>query len=215
MSESEFVYTARTLIGTRDTRHEAVGDLARLGDTDGDRVAAVHEDCLVSQPTSMTVGPKHLGNQCYGDRDRIATTHGIAKIEQVSLVRHVNGVETDAVESWWEIECPVCYITHEVDGAGEDARRDAIDDMLDCCGIEWQPPADYLNPCSVCGESHRESNDCSPPVSRDPYPDLEQPAECSACGWAGRPAKEALAGPNGNCPECGSPAVHIGGEAGV
>lgn len=201
-----FKYTARTLTIVSDTRHEAVGDLVRHGDWESDSVKPISENCLVRQPGTIFVGPDHIGDKHWNDRSKMPTTGGVASIEQVSLVKQVNGEKTSVEESWWAVDCPVCYTRHEVQGAGEDSRSEAIDAMLECCGVEWVPPSDWIEDCDVCGDSHRERGSCTRLGMREPFPDPESHHyDCAECEWSGGGAD--LQGPDGLCPDCGTAAV--------
>jgi hypothetical protein len=159
------------------------------------------------------LGPEYIGNTKYGERDRIPTNYGVIRIDRESLVRFTNGARQEVVSGHHEARCPCCYDTITVDGTGDDARADCWEMVLGCCDeVRWLPPSDYLDPCPVCGHAHRDRHDCRPPISREPHPDFDQPAECTDCEWRGEPAKEELAPPDARCPECESVAVLIGGE---
>jgi uncharacterized OB-fold protein len=204
--DATFRYTARTLDTTHETRHEAIGALACYGDWESDSVAPISESCLVRRWGTTFVGPDHIGDKYFDERQYMATTHGVAQIDQVSLVRRVNNHTEKVVNSWWEIECPVCGFTHEIDGSSEDARREAIDVMLDCCDIEWQPPSDWIEDCEICGDSHRERHDCTCLSHREPFPSPDSHRyDCAECQWTGD--GDDLHGPAGFCPDCGTSAV--------
>lgn len=200
-------YLAPPLIGDYDSRHEAIGKLAQYGEWDTGEVVPVHENTLVDGHPHGVCFPEHLGNKHFGDRDYLATTHGAVKFDRESLVRYWNGTEQEVVESHYELECPVCRTTHESDGTTEDDRREIVDVLLDCCGIEWLPPSDWIADCDVCGDSHRERHDCTPPGLRDPFPGVDHDYGCARCGWDGH--GEELRGPNGECPNCDSGAVRV------
>lgn len=202
----QFKYTARTLITTYDSRHEAVGDLVRYGDWQTDSVVPISENCLVQQPGTIFVGPDHIGDKHWSDRTKVPTTGGVTNIDHVSLVKQVNGTEASVEESWWATDCPVCHTRHEVQGADEDSRGEAIDQMLACCGVEWVPPTDWLEECSICGDSHRESSECTRLSMREPFPDPESHTyDCAECEWSGGGAD--IQGPDGLCPDCGTASV--------
>jgi hypothetical protein len=97
----EFNYVHRAMVGERDTRHEAIGDLAKHWDWDRYDVVPITDNCLVGQVTSLRVGPRHLGDEYYNDRDYLATKHGAVRIEHEELVRFVNNNRQDVVESKW------------------------------------------------------------------------------------------------------------------
>lgn len=200
---SDLRYLAPPLIGDYDTRHEAIGKLTRFDEWDDGEIVPIHEDVLVR----LQRYPEHLGNKHFGDRDYLATTHGTVKIDRESLVRFWNGSQQEVVESHYELECPVCYELHESDGTSEDDRRAIIDELLDCCGIEWWPPSDWVADCEVCGDSHRGEFACSPPAFRDPFPGVDNDYGCARCGWDGH--GEDLQGPYGECPNCDSGAVRV------
>lgn len=206
-TDPSYNYVHRGMVGERDTRHEAVGDLAKYGDWDRHAVVPIVDRCLVSQATSITVGPRHLGNQYYGDRDYVATKHGAVRIEREDLVRFVNGNRQDVVESEYYADCPVCGRRVSVDGGDEAARSDLIDKLLEHCGTEWFPPSDWVEDCDICGEDHRGEFECSPPAFRSPFPGTDQDYACARCGWDGH--GEDLTGPNGECPNCDSAAVRV------
>lgn len=187
-----------------DTRHEAVGACARY---DADRVVAVAESCC----GRLHRNPEHLGNKYFADRRRIPTTHGVASIDRVDVVRMVNGTQQDTLESHWEIQCPVCYRTHETDDGSEAAREDALEMVHECCGAAWFPPSDWVSDCGICGGDHRGEFNCDPPARRNPFPGVGRAYRCVPCGWGG-PGTD-LEGPDGKCPECGSPAVEPVGES--
>lgn len=161
---SAIKYVATGVLGESDTRHEAIGRLAKYGDWATGDVTPIVEDCLVDgYPREY---PKHLGNEHYGDRNKLATKHGVVRIESESLVRFRNGNEQETVESHWEIKCPVCYRTHKSEDGTEAARSDLIDKVLDCCGTEWFPPSDWIENCETCGRDHREKHECRRPAGR-------------------------------------------------
>lgn len=204
---SSFKYVYPGMVGDRDTRHEAVGDLAKHGDWDRHDVVPITENCLVRQVTSITVGPRHLGNEYYGDRDYLATKHGAVRLNREDLVRFLNGNEQETVETEWYADCPICGRKVSVDGMGEAARSDLITRVLDHCGTEWFPPADWRDDCGICGDDHRERHGCRPPARRDPFPGVDEHYQCADCDWGGH--GENLQGPNGECPDCDSPAVQV------
>lgn len=198
-----FAYVIPGLPGDYDTRHEAVGVLAKHGAAD-DEVVAIAENCLVRWQDN---GPEHLGDKHFGDRRKLATTHGAVSIDHEALVRTWNGDEQGVVESSWVIDCPVCFRTHKSDEGTEEARGDLIDEVLACCGAEWFPPSDWVEDCDVCGDSHRGEFGCSPPGLREPFPGVDEAYACAQCGWDGR--GDGLQGPNGECPNCDSGAVRV------
>lgn len=208
MSDSTFKYVATGVLGTWDTRHEAIGQVAKHGVWERDDIVPISENCLI-RPMR---GPTHIGDEHYGDRDYVATTHGAVRINHESLVRHWNGAEQEVVESHWEADCPVCYRTHTSDDGSEAARSDLFDTVLACCGAEWFPPSDWVADCEFCGDDHRGEFGCAPPGLRDPRPDLANPVDCGACGWDGDGGD--LDRPHGNCPKCGSAAVVVRSEPG-
>jgi len=190
-----------------ETRHEAIGALARFGDWEADEVVPITESCL----TRLHRYPEHLGNKYYGDRDYLATTHGPVRLNREDLVRFWNDAQQEVVETTWEADCPVCYQTHRVEGPGEDARSDLITAVLGCCDAEWFPPADWVADCPVCGTSHRGVFECRPVAYREPFPGVEKPYACARCGWDGEGS--ALTGPGGECPNCESTAVQVVSES--
>jgi DNA-directed RNA polymerase subunit RPC12/RpoP len=199
-----FKYVHAGMVGERDTRHEAVGDLVKHGDWQSGGVVAISEDCLVRWQDN---GPVHLGDKHYGDRDYLPTKHGAVRLNTESLVRFVNGNEQETVETEWYADCPICGRRVSVDGAGEAARSDLITKVLNHCGSEWFPPSDWMEDCDICGEDHRESHGCRPPAARSPFPGVDQHYDCADCGWDGH--GEELRGPEGECPDCDSPAVLV------
>jgi DNA-directed RNA polymerase subunit RPC12/RpoP len=202
----EFEYTARTLKRAYDTRHEAVAALAQYGDWQNDTVVPISESCLVRQPGTIFVGPDHIGEKYWNERRKYPTTGGVATVKAVSLVKKVNGTKASVEESWWAVDCPVCHSRHEVQGASENARMQAIEAMEKCCGVGWVPPLDWIEDCNVCGDSHRESSECTPLNRREPFPDPESHYyECAECDWDGGGAE--IQGPAGACPECGTRSV--------
>lgn len=208
----DFRYVLTTHNFDYDTRHEAVGDRARFGDADTDEVVPIHEDCLVDPAVDrITVGPRHLGNEYFGDRETFPTTHGAVAIDQVSLVRVRNGNTKEVVESHWEISCPICDTTHESDSGSEDGRREVIDSALACCGAEWFPPSDWVEDCSICGGSHRGEFGCPPLLDHDrqDVPD-DGRFTCRSCGENGE--MNDLWG-IGSCPACDSGALEVSGDA--
>lgn len=203
----DFNYVYHGMVGERDTRHEAAGDLAKYGDWEDGDIVPITESCLVNQPTSMIVGPIHLGNKYYGDSDYLATKHGAVRLEREDLVRFVNGNQQETVESTWYGDCPVCLRRVSVDGPGEGARSDLISQVIDHCGTEWFPPSDWVEDCDICGDGHRGEFECRPPGSRTPFPGVDEDYTCARCGWDGH--GEDLTGPNGQCPNCDSPALKV------
>jgi hypothetical protein len=145
-----------------------------------------------------------LADRYWREREAMLTSAGVVDLEEVSVVEHVNGRQGETQEHFHRATCPECYHEHRRDG-GEDARREMIDALLECCGVEWVTPADYVTDCDICGHDHRGEYNCRPPTHREPFPGVEQDYRCAACGWTG--AGEALQGPTGECPECDSPAV--------
>lgn len=186
-----------------ETRHEAVGKLARY-DT-AERIVPIAESCLVRYNRY----PEHLGNKHYSDRQTYATTHGTTQIDRVDVVRMVNGNQQDTLESHWTVDCPVCRRTFESDDAAEDARLPLLDEMHACCGTEWFPPSDWVDDCEICGDSHRGKYNCTALAWRDGFDGLEgdESCSCAKCGWDG--SGEGLLGPRGECPECESRAVRV------
>lgn len=156
----------------------------------------------------MSSQERHIGDELYGDRFRIATTEGVLKIEQVSITVMTDGYSERVEDSWWRATCPVCRREHESDGPSEDERMVAIEAAHDCCGAEWLPPQDWIEGCEVCGEDHREYHECVPPSRREPFPGIDREYSCRECDWAG--AGEDLQGPDGRCPECETTAVEAG-----
>lgn len=205
MSEFEYVYHG--MVGERETRHEAIGDLVKHGNWERHDIVPINENCLVRQVSSITVGPRHLGNEYYGDRDYLATKHGAVRIEREDLVRFVNGNRQEVVESEWYADCPICGRRVSVDGGGEDARSDLISQVFGHCGTEWFPPSDWVVDCDICGDDHRGEFECRPPGLRTPFPGVDEDYACVRCGWDGH--GENLCGPNGECPNCNSPAVKV------
>lgn len=201
---TEFAYVYPGMVGGRDTRHEAIGDLAKHGDWENTDITAITENCLVRWQDN---GPGHLGNKHYGDRDYLATKHGAVRLNRESLVRFVNGNQQNTVESEYYADCPICGRTVTAEGGDEAARSDLISEILDHCGTEWFPPSDWVEDCEICGESHRGKYNCSPPGLRHPFPGVDKPYACARCGWDGH--GEALRGPDGECPNCDSPAVEV------
>jgi len=203
----DFNYVYPGMVGERDTRHEAIGDLAKHGEWDEQEIVPITENCLVSQVGSLVVGPVHLGNKYYRDRDYLPTTHGAVRIEREDLVRFVNGNEQEVVESEYYADCPCCGWKISVDGGNEAARSDLIGQVLDHCEAEWFPPSDWVEDCEVCGDDHRGELECQPPGLRTPFPGVDNEYSCACCEWAGE--GESLNGPNGECPSCDSPAVEV------
>jgi len=205
---SEFKYVYPGMVGERDTRHEAVGDLAKHGDWEHQNVNAISESCLVTAgPYSIVVGPLHLGDKYYDDRDYLATKHGAVRLEREDLVRFVNDNRQEVVESEWYADCPICRRKISVDGGGEAARSDLITQILEHCGTEWFPPSDWVEDCEICGEDHRGEFKCRPPGLRTPFPGVDEDYACARCGWGGH--GEDLTGPDGECPNCDSAAVKV------
>jgi hypothetical protein len=202
-----FKYVYPGMVGERDTRHEAIGDLAKYGDWNDGDVVPISEDCLVSQPASIIVGPIHLGDKYFDDRDWFATKHGAVRINQEQLVRVVNGDEQEVVESEWYADCPICGQRVSVSGMGEDARRGLTSRILNHCGTEWFPPSDWVEDCDVCGDDHRGEFECKPPAYRTPSPSVDDDFTCARCGWDG--SGDELHGHAGECPNCDSPAVTV------
>lgn len=204
-SDAEFKYVYQGMVGERDTRHEAVADLAKHGDWANNRVVAISENCLVHWDDN---GPTHLGDDHYSDRDYLATKHGVVRLERESLVRFVNGNRQDTIESEWFAECPICRREVRVEGGDEAARSDLVSEVLDHCGTEWFPPSDWVEDCDICGSDHREAHGCRSPSLR--APELEHPVEavdCAECEFEGEP--EDLNPPEGVCPDCGTTAVRL------
>jgi hypothetical protein len=201
---ADFKYVYPGIVGERDTRHEAIGDLAKYGDWERYDVVAITENCLVDWQDN---GPRHLGNEYYGDRDHLATKHGAVRIEREDLVRFVNGNRQDVVKSEWYADCPICGRQVSVEGSGEGARSDLISKVLDHCGTEWFPPSDWVEDCEICGEDHRGEYNCPPPGMRTSFPGVDEDYACAHCGWDG--TGHDLPGPDGECPNCDSPAVEV------
>jgi len=145
-----------------------------------------------------------LAESCWRDRTRFLTSAGIVTLEEIALVEHVNGHKGETREHFHRAECPACYRQHRHDG-GEDARRELIDALLDCCDIEWVAPSDYVTDCDICGHDHRGEYNCTPPSHREPFPGVDRDYRCAACGWSGH--GEDLQGPRGECPDCNATAV--------
>jgi Zn finger protein HypA/HybF involved in hydrogenase expression len=203
-NERTYAYVYAGIVGERDTRHEAIGDLAKHGDWERDDVVAITENCLVDWDHA---GPVHLGNRYYGDRRYLATKHGAVRIEREDLVRFVNDTRQDVVESTWYADCPICGRRVSVDGGSEAARSDLIQQVLDHCGTEWFPPSDCVEDCDICGDDHRGEFACTPPSLRTPFPGVDEDYACARCGWDGR--GDELTGPDGECPNCDSTAVEV------
>lgn len=202
--QASFKYVHQGMVGERDTRHEAVGDLAKHGDWSTGDVAAISENCLVDWRDN---GPVHLGNKYYGNRDYLATTLGAVRIEREDLVRFVNGNRQDVVESEWYADCPDCGRRISVSGGSEEARSDLITKVLDHCDAEWFPPSDWVEDCDICGGDHRGKFECRAPALRTPFPGVDEDYKCANCDWDG--PGENLTGPNGECPNCDSGAVKV------
>jgi len=155
-------------------------------------------------------GPMYLGNQYYSDRNRVPTNYGVVRLDSETIWRFWNGAKQEIVGGHYEADCPCCYRTHTVEGTDDDARFELRETVLACCDdVEWQPPSDFLDPCGVCGHSHRERHDCTPPSFRDPKPDFDAPASCTECEWSIDQLGETPTH-SGSCPECGSAAVNVG-----
>lgn len=140
---------------------------------------------------------------CYQRRSLVATTEGSFKVKPV-VVREVEAGTESVLDSFWRAECPVCHRTHETDEKAEDIREEFVEAVTDCCGVEWLPPADWVEDCDICGASHRESSGCKKLLWREPFPSADEHRyDCAECDWSGdRPA-----GPDGVCPECGTTAI--------
>lgn len=201
---AKFKYIYRGMIGERNTRHEAIGDLAKHGDWKNGEVVTITENCLVDWQDN---GPVHLGDKHYSDRDFLATKHGAVRIEREELVRFVNGNRQEVVKSEWYANCPLCGRRITVEGGDEATRSELITQVLDHCGTEWFPPSDWVEDCEVCGENHRGEFECRPPGLRMPPPGEDEDFTCAWCGWKGR--SEDLMGLGGKCPNCDSPAVKV------
>lgn len=195
-----YEYAVIGLHGTYATRHEAVGKQVLFGCGD---VVPIATQC-VTRPHRY---PEHLGNKHYADRKFFATRHGAVRVHHEALIRHRNGEAQGTVESHWEADCPVCLRTHRTDAGLEKNRSELFDLVVECCGTEWFPPADWVEDCGVCGEDHRERHGCTPPGRRHPIPGVDEDYECTSCGWEGD--GETLQGPNGTCPACDSAAVRV------
>lgn len=158
-------------------------------------------------------GPQYPGNLYYGDRDRIPTNYGTVNIDSETIQRFWNGSMQEVIGGHWEARCPCCYEDHVVEGTDDEARADLVDMVLECCDeVRWLPPSNYLDPCDVCGRSHREQHQCTAPAHRNPFPDADQPAECTECGWSIGRLQDAPTH-DGSCPECESNAVKVGGDS--
>lgn len=158
-----------------------------------------------------TLGSVRIHAQCEADRawasrEDIPTTAGIFKMAIVTTTKKVGGSDK-ILESYWQADCPVCQQTHSTDTHTEDARRELIDTVTDCCDTEFVWPTDYIHDCDICGESHRERHGCTAVASRDPMPALDQKFTCTDCEWTDNGNE--LSGPNGSCPECDSRAITI------
>lgn len=156
------------------------------------------------------LGPEYLGNQYYGDRKKVPTNYGLISLDRETIRRFWNGAQQDVIDGHWEGRCPCCYTEHTSDGVSDEDRADLVDELLDCCDdVRWLPPSDYLDPCDVCGRSHREQHECTAPAIREPPPDPDQPAECTDCGWTIDRIEDA-GSRFAACPECDSNAVKVG-----
>lgn len=179
---------------------------------DGNGVDA--EESRVPPGIGDRLGPRYPGNLDYGRNDRIPTNYGTVSIDSETIWRFWNGAKQEVVDGHWEATCPCCYTEHVVEGVSDEARFELWNTVLDCCdGVRWLPPSDYLDPCSICGQSHRERRECTAPALRDPFPDIDEPAECTSCGYSVTRA-ENIPSPDGSCPDCESNAVRIGGDTG-
>lgn len=165
---------------------------ASVHDYDAYEFAYQHADCLA--------------DATWGDRTRMLTSAGVVDLEDVSLIEHVNDRQGEVQEHYHRATCPECFHDHRRDG-GEDARRELIDALLECCGIEWVTPSDYVTDCDICGDGHRGRYNCTPPSGREPFPGVDEDYACAACGWSGHGGD--LQGPFGECPDCDSPAVQV------
>lgn len=105
----DYRWVTTGLNGDYETRHEAIGKVAKYGDWENDRVIPVSERCLVRHARY----PEHLGNRYYGDRNHLATKHGVVRINHEALVRKWNGAEQETVESHWEVEAERLYERHD------------------------------------------------------------------------------------------------------
>lgn len=158
-------------------------------------------------------GPAYGGNLQYGDRKTIPTNYGNVGINSETKWRFWNGAKQEIIGGHWEARCPCCYQNHKVEGTTDEKRAELWNVILDCCDeVRWLPPSDYLDPCDVCGDSHREQHECTAPAHRDPLPHADDPAECTDCGWSVDHAED-IPVHDGSCPECGSNAVRIGGDS--
>lgn len=147
-----------------------------------------------------------VADDCYEDREKVATDEGVFRIEQVTVMKTV-GTKEEILDSYWQAECPVCYRTHETDSQSEDVRSELAEDVYDCCGAEWIPPSDWVEDCPACGTGHRESYGCIPVSAREPFPGVDEDYECIDCGWDGHGSD--LQGPDGECPDCDSRSVRV------
>jgi predicted RNA-binding Zn-ribbon protein involved in translation (DUF1610 family) len=191
-----------------DTRHNAIGIAAKHGLSPSE----VHP-IRVEYITRLHNQPEHIGNTKYNERNRIPTTAGVVSVETETLVRKKNGATQEVVKSSVKAKCPICFQTHTVETKdGEPNRSELVDKLLECCNIEWIPPADYLDPCPICNHSHREKHKCRPLISRDQEISNQQ-AECNPCGWTIDSASN-IPTVDGSCPNCGSAAVSVVADKG-
>lgn len=154
-------------------------------------------------------GPRYPGNEYWHDLDRIPTNYGVVRIDREDIVRKWNGAEQEVLESRFEATCPCCYTKHEVEGGSDGDRSELYDLIVDCCDeVRLLYPSDWID-CDVCNREHRERHECTPPAYRDPFPDTDEPAECTDCDFA-VDALEDIGTHDGSCPECDSRSVRVG-----
>lgn len=161
-----------------------------------------------------TLGDIFIHAQCEADRawetrEDIATTAGIFEMASITTTKTV-GRSDKTIDSYWQAECPVCMRTHSSEESGEDARRDLIGTVTDCCDIEFVWPSDYIHNCDICGDSHRERHECKSVAWREPMPELDQEFTCTNCEWTANGNE--LSGPDGSCPECDSLSVAVAAD---
>ena len=149
-----------------------------------------------------------LAIRTYESRDQVLTEIGTFGIDAVVEKRVINdGESVEILDRYWQAKCPQCWTKHRTEDDREDVRDDLVDMVLDCCGLEWVPPDDYVEDCDICGYNHREANGCQPLGFRDPFPDPENHQyECTDCDWTGAEGED-FDDPDGHCPECGTAAV--------
>lgn len=145
-------------------------------------------------------------DRCYYDREKVATTGGVFKIQSVTVTRTVGNTE-EILAAHWQAECPVCYTTHETESQDEDVRNTLFETVLDCCGIEWLPPSEWVEHCHICGTSHNGAFQCRTLISRSETVGVETTDHdfcCHACGWHGHGSSLSNFYA---CPDCGSNSI--------